>query len=75
MGSRSAFLQVDRELPAAFIRRLRELSPRPRFGLVSSVSAFPSLLFNFRVKAEVERMLAESGLRPYLPGFVAPWKQ
>lgn len=61
-GSREAFRKVDFDLPVAFIRRAAELEQKPVFGLVSSAGAERPRGFYLQVKAELERVLMDSGL-------------
>jgi uncharacterized protein YbjT (DUF2867 family) len=64
-GSPEAFREVDLAFPAALIRRLATLQPRPAFALISSVGADRPKGLYLQTKAEAEKVLMESGL-PYL---------
>jgi uncharacterized protein YbjT (DUF2867 family) len=61
-GSPEAFREVDLEFPAALIRRLAGLQPRAAFALVSSAGAGHPRGLYLNTKAEVERILVDSGL-------------
>jgi len=63
-GTKDAFRRVDYGIPKALIQRAAELDPKPVFGLVSSAGAGHPKGFYLQVKAEVERVLLDSGL-PY----------
>lgn len=64
-GSPDAFREVDLAFPSALIARLATLQPRPAFALVSSAGAGHPRGLYLETKAEVERVLVDSGL-PYL---------
>jgi uncharacterized protein YbjT (DUF2867 family) len=61
-GSPEAFREVDLGFPAALIQRLAGVHPRATFALVSSVGAGDPRGLYLSTKAEVERILADSGL-------------
>ena len=61
-GSPEAFRKVDLELPRRFIERLAALEPKPVFGLVSSLGAERARGLYLQTKAEVEKVLMDSGL-------------
>ncbi len=63
-GSREAFRSVDFEMPRALIERAAELETRPVFGLVSAAGAGHPRGFYLQTKADVEKVLVDSGL-PY----------
>lgn len=64
-GSPEAFREVDLGIPAALIERLAGLQPRPAFALVSAAGAGHPKGLYLNTKAELERILVDSGL-PYL---------
>jgi len=61
-GSPEAFRKVDLELPRRFIQRLAALEAKPVFGLVSSAGAGNPRGLYLQTKAEVEKVLMDSGL-------------
>jgi len=61
-GSPEAFREVDLAYPAALIRRLATLTPRPVFALVSSAGAGHPKGLYLTTKAELERILVDTGM-------------
>jgi uncharacterized protein YbjT (DUF2867 family) len=61
-GSKAAFLKVEHDIPVRFVERLQRACPRTIFAFVSSIGAHRPSGFYLRNKADVERVVRESGL-------------